>query len=162
MNLREHAFELLKSQPDQRFKAREIAEWIHCTYPAETLDKMKRSSFLETEVVLLTLQLYFGVSFVVGLGGGSLMSPPPQRPGDNKGGGDGRPDEEASEEIADFGHRRQQRLKAAQAAIGWGLVWFDLPWALMRNWAESLARNAAAAMTRLMWRCHPCQERASQ
>jgi hypothetical protein len=53
LNLRERVFELLKSQPDQRFKAREIAEWIHRTYRAETLDKMERSSSLETEAALL-------------------------------------------------------------------------------------------------------------
>lgn len=53
MNLRERTFELLKSQPDQRFKAREIAEWLHLTYPVETLSKMRRSSFLETEAALL-------------------------------------------------------------------------------------------------------------
>lgn len=54
MNLRERTFELLKSQPNQRFKAREIAEWLHRAYPAETLDKMKRSTFLETESALLS------------------------------------------------------------------------------------------------------------
>lgn len=54
LNLRERTFELLKSQPDQRFKAREIAEWLHRTYPTETLGKMNRSSFLETEGALLT------------------------------------------------------------------------------------------------------------
>lgn len=54
MNLRERVLELLKSQPEQRFKAREIADWIHRTYPAETLDKMKRSSFLETENALIS------------------------------------------------------------------------------------------------------------
>lgn len=53
MNLRERTFELLKAQPDQRFKAREIAEWLHRTYPVETLRKMERSSFLETEAALL-------------------------------------------------------------------------------------------------------------
>lgn len=53
MNLRERAFELLKSESEKRFTAREIAEWLHRTYPAETLEKMKRSSFLETEAALL-------------------------------------------------------------------------------------------------------------
>lgn len=53
LNLRERVFECLKAHPDQRFKAREIAEWIHRSYPAETLDKMARSSFLETEAALL-------------------------------------------------------------------------------------------------------------
>lgn len=53
MNLRERTFELLKSAPDKRFKAREIAEWIHHTYPSETHEKLKRSSFLQNEVGLL-------------------------------------------------------------------------------------------------------------
>lgn len=53
MNLRERTFELLKSSPNQRFKAREIAEWIHETYHAETLDKIERSSFLDSEAALL-------------------------------------------------------------------------------------------------------------
>ena len=54
MNLRERTFDLLKSNPDRRFKAREIAEWIHRTYPDETLQKMARSSFLDSEPALLT------------------------------------------------------------------------------------------------------------
>lgn len=53
MNLRERTFELLKSAAGQRFKAREIAEWIHHTYPLETLEKLKRSTFLQTESALL-------------------------------------------------------------------------------------------------------------
>lgn len=51
--LRERTFELLKSKPDQRFKAREIAEWIHTNYPDETSDKMSRSTFIDTENALL-------------------------------------------------------------------------------------------------------------
>ncbi|WP_230631706.1 HrgA protein [Sphingomonas sp. Leaf37] len=43
----------MKTYPDQRFKAREIADWIHRTYPTETLEKMARSSFLETETALI-------------------------------------------------------------------------------------------------------------
>jgi uncharacterized protein len=51
--LREHTFELLKSKPTQRFKAREIAEWIHATYPSETSEKMSRSTFIDSENALL-------------------------------------------------------------------------------------------------------------
>lgn len=54
LNLRERVFELLKSRPEQRFKAREIADWIHLTYPSETSEKLKRSSFLETESGLIS------------------------------------------------------------------------------------------------------------
>ena len=53
MNLRERTFELLKKHPDQRFKAREIAEWIHQNYPNETRIKLERSRSLETEAALL-------------------------------------------------------------------------------------------------------------
>ncbi|ALH82964.1 hypothetical protein [Sphingopyxis macrogoltabida] len=53
MNLRERTFELLKAHPDQRFKARQIAEWIHATYRTETLDKIERSSFIDSEAALL-------------------------------------------------------------------------------------------------------------
>lgn len=53
MNLRERTFELLQKHPDQRFKAREIAEWIHRNYPAETRIKLERSRSLETEAALL-------------------------------------------------------------------------------------------------------------
>ena len=52
--LRERAFELLKSMPGQRFKAREIAEWIHASYPKETSDKMGRSTFIDSENSLLS------------------------------------------------------------------------------------------------------------
>lgn len=51
--LRERTFELLKSKPTQRFKAREIAEWIHTNYPHETSEKMSRSTFIESENALL-------------------------------------------------------------------------------------------------------------
>ncbi|HEU0045317.1 HrgA protein [Sphingomonas sp.] len=54
LNLRERVFELLKSREEERFKAREIAEWIHRTYPAETADKIARSTFLKTEGALLS------------------------------------------------------------------------------------------------------------
>lgn len=53
MNLRERVFELLKSSPGERFKARQIAEWLHKAYPAETAEKMARSSFINTEAALL-------------------------------------------------------------------------------------------------------------
>lgn len=53
MNLRERTFELLQKHPDQRFKARDIAEWIHQSYPNETRIKLERSRSLETEAALL-------------------------------------------------------------------------------------------------------------
>jgi hypothetical protein len=53
LNLRERTFEMLSASPDHRFKAREIAEWLHRSYPAETREKLLKSSFLQTEVELL-------------------------------------------------------------------------------------------------------------
>jgi uncharacterized protein len=53
LSLRERTFELLKSSPNQKFKAREIAEWIHDTYPEETREKRERSTFIESEIALL-------------------------------------------------------------------------------------------------------------
>lgn len=54
MNLRERVFELLRSDEGQRFKAREIAEWIHSHYPEETHAKLEKSSFLKTESELIS------------------------------------------------------------------------------------------------------------
>jgi uncharacterized protein len=54
LSLRERTFELLKSSPNQRFKAREIAEWIHDTYPEETREKRERSTFIGSEIALLS------------------------------------------------------------------------------------------------------------
>lgn len=53
LNLRERTFELLKSKPDERFGARQIAEWIHVTYPAETAEKQAKSTFITNESALL-------------------------------------------------------------------------------------------------------------
>lgn len=51
--LKDRTFELLKSQPNQRFKAREIAEWIHRSYPLETAEKMRKSTFIDNETALI-------------------------------------------------------------------------------------------------------------
>lgn len=53
LKLKQRVFELLQAHPDERFKAREIAEWIHQNYPRETHDKMERSSFISDEGTLL-------------------------------------------------------------------------------------------------------------
>lgn len=44
---------MLEASPDRRFKAREIAEWVHENYPAETREKIRRSSRIHTEAELL-------------------------------------------------------------------------------------------------------------
>ena len=64
----------------------------------------------------------------------------------------------------EFAERRDEGPQTAKHSVGLrsvGLVSFGLA-AALRHCAVSLARNAAAAMTRVIWRCHPCQERASQ
>lgn len=48
MRLSEKVVELLKSQPEQRFTAREIANWIFETYPEECREKQERSRALKT------------------------------------------------------------------------------------------------------------------
>lgn len=53
LKLRERVFQLLKQNPEQRFKAREIAEWIHVNFPDETAEKIEKSSFLTDENSLL-------------------------------------------------------------------------------------------------------------
>ena len=110
----------------------------------------------------LVLQLRI-ISLVVTECGGGLVTTSPQRPSEDEGLSSGRPDKKASQEIADFGHARHEGGHADQAAIGLGgLLSFGLPQALRRRSADSLERKARAAMHRLMCRCQPCHERASQ
>ncbi len=45
--------ECLRRSPGQRFKAREIAEWIFATYPGECQAKLERSAALHNEADLL-------------------------------------------------------------------------------------------------------------
>ena len=72
-------------------------------------------------------------------------------------------EDHTGEEGSYFRDGGNERGEDHQTAIGGlGLVSFRLPDAARRRSAASLARKAAAAMTRLMWRCQPCQERASQ
>lgn len=54
MKLKERVFELLKANPEKRFKAREIALWIHGNYPEETNSKLTKSSYLASEADLLS------------------------------------------------------------------------------------------------------------
>jgi hypothetical protein len=53
MSLKDRAFEFLRLAPDARFSARQIANWIHSNYPAETGEKLRRSSALRTEADLV-------------------------------------------------------------------------------------------------------------
>ena len=72
-------------------------------------------------------------------------------------------EDKASEERLYLRHGGDEGKEEGQTATGGlGLVSFRLLHAARRRSAASLARKAAAAMTRLIWRCQPCQERASQ
>src|SRR5882757_4283387 len=53
LELRKRVFELLTSKPDTRFKARDIANWIHETYPQEAEAKLASSTFLKTKNELI-------------------------------------------------------------------------------------------------------------
>lgn len=53
LNLNSKVAERLREKPGQRFKAREIAEWIYATYPADCAEKLSNSAVLHTEAQLL-------------------------------------------------------------------------------------------------------------
>lgn len=53
LRLRERVFQLLQENPEQRFRAREIAEWIHSSFPDDTAQKIAQSAFLTDEISLL-------------------------------------------------------------------------------------------------------------
>src|SRR4051812_49587616 len=112
---------------------------------------------------VVVLQLRFSLTAVVSGGGFGLVSSSPDRPGHDKAGSDWGPEQKSGQKIADLGHCRQKRREAHQAAAGTaGLLSFALPHVARRRSAANRARKAAAAKHRLMCRCHPCQERASQ
>src|SRR4029453_11975877 len=90
-----------------------------------------------------------------------LSSPngPFQNEGELWGPSEGEPHDEATY----FGNGGDERNFARQAAInGFGLLSFGLPNAERRKSALSFVRKAAGAMTSVIWRCQPCQDRASQ
>ena len=53
LRLRERVFQLLQEHPEKRFRAREIAEWVHSTFPDNTAQKIEHSTFLTDESSLL-------------------------------------------------------------------------------------------------------------
>src|SRR3954462_13223329 len=114
---------------------------------------------LPREKVYLVLQLRFSLTAVVSGGGFGLVLSSPVQPGHDKAGSDWGPEQETRQKLADLGHRGQQRGQAHQAAAGTaGLLSFALAHVARRSSAANRARKAAAAMHRLMCRCHPCQE----
>lgn len=109
------------------------------------------------------LQLHMLASFPMCDCGMVLMMTSPSRPCKDEGGSQHRPLGEASKQVKDFWRGADRLDVAGQAAAATaGLLSFCLPKAFRRCMALSLARNAAAAITRLMWRCQPCHDRASQ
>ncbi len=111
----------------------------------------------------LILQLRYLPFFIMGGSSTELVPTAPERPGDDEGIAERRPQKDTREEITDLRDRWDERRHDGQAAIvAGGLVLFGLPEAARRISAASLARKAAAVMTRLIWRCQPCQDRASQ
>src|SRR4051812_21364452 len=118
------------------------------------------SGFAENALIL---QLCFSLTAVVSGGGLGLVLSSPVRPGHDKAGSDWGPEQKSGQKIADLGHCRQKRREAHQAAAGTaGLLSFALPHVARRRSAANRARKAAAAKHKLMCRCHPGQERASQ
>ena len=91
-----------------------------------------------------------------------LMRASPERPGEDEWRADRGPQEQSGEQGAKLGGGQTDGVGGAQAArVVAGLLSFGLL-AALRMLAASLARKAAAAMHSVMWRCQPCQERASQ
>ncbi len=117
----------------------------------------------------LLLQLRIGAGFSMRSGGGRLMCSSPERPSENERVRRGGSKYKTGNQSEDFGGRKKSGRciylglqKAYTLRPVAGLVLFTFPNALRRWFALSFARNAAAAITRLICRCQPCQERASQ
>lgn len=53
LELRKRVVELLSANPDKKFKARDIAEWVCRTYPEEADQKLEESVSIETRTQLL-------------------------------------------------------------------------------------------------------------
>ena len=150
-----------------RFEA-EFAAWVGTKYAIATSSctgalqmGMHALGLGPGDEVILVLQLCICAFFVMCSGGPSLVSSAPKRPVEDEGYAGWRFQDEFCQEVSDFWYGRDQIGYAFQAAII-GLVLFGLLQASRRRSAANLARNAAAAMTRLIWRCQPCQDRASQ
>jgi hypothetical protein len=115
------------------------------------------------DLIGLVLQLHIMTYPVVGDRCRGLMSSSPERPSHVEVERDGG-FRQFRHDPLEFAERRDEGPQTAKHSVGLrsvGLVSFGLA-AALRHCAVSLARNAAAAMTRVIWRCHPCQERASQ
>ena len=108
----------------------------------------------------LVLQLRF-MSSVMGLSRAELVALSPSGPRQHEWRAQIRLQQQLGNETADFWHAGQAETDGGQAASA-GLVLFGLSNAARRSEACNRARNAAAAMHNVIWRCQPCQDRASQ
>ena len=108
----------------------------------------------------LVLQLRF-MSAVVGLSCAELMALSPSGPRQDERRAQERSQQQFGNETSNFGHAGQADADGGYAAST-GLVLFGLPNVARRSEACNLARNAAAAIHNVIWRCQPCQDRASQ
>jgi hypothetical protein len=97
----------------------------------------------------------------VGLSRTELMALSPGGPRQDERRAQGRSQQQFGNETSNFWHTGQAKADGGQAASA-GLVLFGLLNAARRSEACNLARNAAAAMHNVIWRCQPCQDLASQ
>lgn len=125
--------------------------------------RLCRSPGGDGTILVLQLRLIAWLSSIVGLGGGGLVLPSPEGPCEDKQVGHFGREERPGEKHSDFRYAGNEFLQSFQAtACAIGLVSFGLAVAARLRSAANLARKAAAAMTSVIWRCQPCQERASQ
>lgn len=109
----------------------------------------------------LVLQLHF-MSFSMTGSCFGLMMASPSRPEPDEGHTGFWIEDKFGEEALYFWCREQPGEGQRHAVLAFRIALIGLPKDCRRWSAASLARKAAAAMTRVMWRCHPCQDRASQ
>lgn len=68
-----------------------------------------------------------------------------------------RIEDKYGEETLNFWCHEHSGESQRNAVSAFRIAFFGLPKACRRWSAASLARKATAAMTRVIWRCHPCQ-----
>lgn len=124
---------------------------------SEFQDLLKKNQVEE----VLVLQLHFiGHAFsVVAEPREGLMGASPHGPGENAGPRWGARQQQARDQDADLRDRERDERRVTGRAR---LILFGLPGSVCAASARWTARKASASMARVMWRCQPCQLRASQ
>jgi hypothetical protein len=117
----------------------------------------------------LVLQLRFLASLIVGCAGLHVVRDAPVDPIENEPRCSRWDEDEIDEQVSYClnGDAKLRRAVQEGAPTRRGLLSFHLPASTLpidvrSRSALSFARKASAAMTRLMWRCHACQDLASQ